>query len=408
MGAEGGSLIRSGKGTILTTGTYAHLFVLAASGFVTSFGAHIVATNLPSYAETVKVGAMMIGVLIGVYDFAELFAKPVAGWIADRRGRKLTLLAGQAVFILGSLLFLIISPWLLVLVRFIQGLGAAALSTVSITLVAQYFVTRRGKAFGIYNAIKGAGYVIAPVLGGVLAHRYGFWMIFAVSAGVGVIALLLSLALPSDRHEGGSLDEDDDDLSLREFLLIFRHPRLMPVYAVIVINMFLVGILFGFLPVYLHGHGYTAAGSGMVVSAATLSYLLVQPLAGYLADRTDVRITVVVGLGLAALAILSVTFTSGIQLWAVSILAGVGIGTVWTNSDALVSQIADPRQLGASMGAAQSFKEFGDMVGPLLIGVLTQFFGIRAGFVTCGALALVFLAALARSRAFSATIRNAS
>lgn len=112
----------------------------------------------------------------------------------------------------------------------------------------------------------------------------------------------------------------------------------MPVYAVIVINMFLVGILFGFLPMYLHGLGYTAAGSGMVVSLVTISYLLVQPLAGYLADRINVRITVFAGLGLAALAILSVTFTSGIQLWAVSILAGIGIGTVWTNSDALVGR----------------------------------------------------------------------
>jgi MFS family permease len=41
----------------------------------------------------------------------------------------------------------------------------AALSTISITLVAKYFTAGRGKAFGIYNAIKGAGYVIAPALG---------------------------------------------------------------------------------------------------------------------------------------------------------------------------------------------------------------------------------------------------
>ncbi len=47
------------------------------------------------------------------------------------------------------------------------------------------------------------------------------------------------------------------------------------------------------------------------------------------------------------------------------------------------------------MGAAQSFKEFGDMVGPLLIGTLTQAFGVRVGFVSCGALALVLLVVLA-------------
>ena len=203
---------------------YWYLIILALSGFVTSFGAHIVATNLPSYATTVGVGAFMIGLLIGVYDFAELFAKPFAGFVADRRGMKLTLLVGLVIFIAGSLLFLVISPRLLLLVRFIQGLGAAALSTVSITLVAKYFSEGRGKAFGIYNAVKGAGYVTAPALGGFLAHGYGFSMIFIVSAAVGIFALLLSLFLPGERAKGEELEDDDDDITLKGFFLIFKEP----------------------------------------------------------------------------------------------------------------------------------------------------------------------------------------
>ena len=136
---------------------YWYLLILALCGFVTSFGAHIVATNLPWYAETAGVGAFMIGLLIGVYDFAELFAKPFAGFIADRRGMKLTLMAGLGIFILGSLLFLFVDPHLLLLVRFVQGLGAAALSTVSITLVAHLFPEGRGKAFGmsLFKSVTG-------------------------------------------------------------------------------------------------------------------------------------------------------------------------------------------------------------------------------------------------------------
>ena len=128
---------------------------------MTSFGAHIVATNLPSYAEAAHVGPFMIGLLIGVYDFAELFGKPTAGFIADRHGMKRTLLAGLVIFVVGSLLYRVPSGFLL-LVRFVQGLGAAALSTVSIALVARYFSASRGKAFGIYNAVKGAGYGPLP------------------------------------------------------------------------------------------------------------------------------------------------------------------------------------------------------------------------------------------------------
>ncbi len=349
------------------------------------------ATNLPPYAQAIGVGAFVIGLLIAVYDFAELFAKPLAGFIADRIGMKLTLLTGLGIFIAGSLLFLVISPKLLLLVRFVQGVGAAALSTVSITLVAKYFETGRGKAFGIYNAIKGAGYVIAPALGGFLIHGYGFALIFIVSAGVGAVALILTLFLPPDASKGDDLKDDDDDITLRQFFLIFKEPRLLPTYAVIVVNMFMVGILFGFLPVYLHGIGYTPLQSGSAVSAATLSYLLVQPLAGYLADKISIRLTVLIGLLLAALAIILTTFTTGPLLLAVIIAAGIGVGTVWTNCDALVGALADKKQLGASMGAAQSFKEFGDMVGPLLVGLITQFYGVRIGFVSCGSIAVICL-----------------
>lgn len=383
---------------------YWYLIILALSGFVTSFGAHIVATNLPAYAKTAGVGAFTIGLLIAVYDFAELFAKPAAGFIADRRGMKVTLLAGIAIFIFGSLLFLILDPRLLLLVRFIQGLGAAALSTVSITLVAKYFSRGRGTAFGIYNAIKGAGYVIAPALGGFLVHGYGFAAIFIVSASVAGVALVLSSFLPSSHAKGERLDDDDDELSFKEILMIFREPRLLPAYAVIVINMFMVGILFGFLPVYLYSLDYSPVQSGFAVSVATASYLLIQPLAGFLADRLSIRMTVLTGLLLAALAICILTFTSGVLLILVIVLAGAGVGTVWTNTDTLISTMVDERRLGIGMGAAQSFKEFGDMVGPLLIGALTHFFGVQVGFVVCGGLALLFLLLLARQPAFKREI----
>ena len=74
------------------------------------------------HADTVGAGAFTIGMLIAVYDFAELFAKPAAGIVADRRGMKPVLLIGLVVFIGGSLLFLIVNPRLLLLVRFVHTL----------------------------------------------------------------------------------------------------------------------------------------------------------------------------------------------------------------------------------------------------------------------------------------------
>ncbi len=130
-------------------------FILGFVGFVTSFGAHIVAVNLPEYAKEVGIGVAMIGFLIAAYDFAEIIAKPIFGTLSDKQGMKKTLLIGIMVFIGASLLYLIVPPQWLLGIRFLQGIGAAALSAVSLALVGVYYKKNRGRAYGIYNAIKG-------------------------------------------------------------------------------------------------------------------------------------------------------------------------------------------------------------------------------------------------------------
>jgi len=372
------------------------LLVLGFVGFVTSFGAHVVAVNLPVYAKQVGAGLALIGALIAVYDFAEIFAKPVFGWIADRRGLKATMLVGIAFFSLASLAYLFVPPRMLIVIRFLQGLGAAALSITSAALVAEYFKERRGTAFGMYNALKGLGYILGPTIGGAIVWKLNFSMIFVASFAAGAIAFCFSLLLPgtSARSELA----DDDDFSPRQIIVALRQPRLAGWYGVIVVNMFMVGILFGFLPIYVNSLGYDQLKNGFVVAAATTSYLLIQPLAGYLADRVNPVWVVLVGLILSVLSIAVIPFTSGTVLLCAVVMGGVGVGSVWTNTDTVVSNIAEERHLAATLGAAGSFKELGDMLGPLCIGVLSQFWGLRLGFLVCAILGVFGIAVLRTSR----------
>jgi MFS family permease len=365
-------------------------FILGFVGFVTSFGAHIVAVNLPVYAQQVGVGVALIGILIAAYDFAEIIAKPIFGAVADRQGMKRTMLLGIAVFCVASLIYLVVDPALLLLVRFLQGVGAAALSAVSLALIGVYYANNRGRAYGIYNAIKGAGYVVSPVIGGLIVLQSNFASIFLAATAIGAVAFVLSLSLPSDQRQSKSaLDEDDDDFSLAAFTSVFKDARLLRWYAIIVVNMFFVSILFGFLPVRIYALNYDPFTSGVLLSVVALSYLLIQPVAGWLADQSSVSSTIRVGLALSALSILLVSFVDGVPLIMVCLMAGVGIGIVWTNTDALVSELAESGKLGATMGAAGSFKEFGDMVGPVLIGLLSQALGLTAGFIICAVLGLL-------------------
>jgi len=371
--------------------------ILGFVGFVTSFGAHIVAVNLPTYAAAVGIGLAMIGVLIAVYDFAEIIAKPVFGAVADRQGMKRTMLAGIAVFTVASLLYLFIDPRLLIVVRFLQGVGAAALSAVSVALVGVYYIENRGRAYGIYNALKGAGYVIAPITGGLIIAKANFSAIFLATAAIGVVAFLISLPLPEPAATPAGALDDDDDFSWAGFFSVFREPRLLPWFAVTVVNMFFVGILFGFLPVQIHALGYGPVQSGVLLTVVAASYLLIQPLVGYLADKVNAAPTIRLGLLAAGISIILVPFVNGAALVIVSIIAGIGVGTVWTNTDTLVSGLAKEGKMGATMGAAGSFKELGDMVGPLLIGVVSQAFGLPVGFVACGVLGLLSLLLIRRT-----------
>lgn len=376
------------------------LTILGLVGFVTSFGAHAVAVNLPTYAQEVGAGVFAIGVLIAIYDFSEVIAKPLFGYLADKRGQVLTLWAGLAVFSLASLAFLFVDPRLLIVIRFVQGLGAAAFSVVSVALVAAYYPSQRGQALGIYNALKGAGYVIAPVLGGFIVAQWSFTGIFLASAMIGFAVLALALLLHEPQQPAEL--EDDDDFNVREFLAPFSDPRLLPWYAVVVVNMFFIGILFGFVPVYLNSIGYNPFTAGLIVSAGTLAYLLVQPPAGWLADRVGGRFTIIVGLLAASVSIILLTFTQGALLVALVILGGLGIGVVWTNTDAIVSQLAKAGQLSTSLGTAGSYKEIGDMLGPLTVGGLSQLFGLTVGFVVSGVLGLAGVVLISRRTTESA------
>jgi MFS family permease len=363
------------------------LLILGLVGFVTSFGAHSVAVNLPTYAKEVGVGTLAIGLLIAVYDFAEVIAKPIFGFLADRHGQVRTLWTGLGLFSAASIIFPFIDPRLLLGIRLLQGLGAAAFSVISVALVAAYFPKSRGEAIGRYNALKGAGYVVAPAIGGLVVESVSFAGLFVVSALVGFIVLGMAFTLREPEQEVEL--KDDERFSFRELLAPFSDSRLMPWYVVIIVNMFFVGILFGFVPVYLNSVGFDPLRAGLVLSVGTLAYLGIQPIAGRWADTYGGTTSVLVGLLMSSLCTLLVGFTQGILLVTLVVLGGVGVGIVWTNTDTVVSNLAKSGKLSTSLGTAGSFKEIGDMLGPLSIGTVSQFFGLVTGFVACGIMGLV-------------------
>ncbi|NKQ52697.1 MFS transporter [Amycolatopsis sp. K13G38] len=363
---------------------------LYAAGFVTAFGAHSIAASLGGYTEGEHASLLTLGILLALYDGAEVVLKPVFGALADRIGPRPVLFGGLVAFAAASGAFVLAGdPALVGVVRLGQGAAAAAFSPAAGALVARVSPQRRhGRAFGGYGAWKGLGYTLGPVLGGALITLGGYSLLFTTLA---VLALLVvawaALAVPSvpplPRARQTVLD-----LARRLTQAGFLRP-----VAVLAGTTAALAVGVGFLPVVGANAGLGPLATGAAVSLLAACAALVQPFAGRArdAERLPERTGMAGGLLLAAAGMALATVLPGLAAILVAAVAiGVGTGVATPLAFAQLSASAPPERLGQTMGAAEVGRELGDAGGPLLVGAIASAAVLGAGF---GALAAVLAAA---------------
>ncbi|PXY36466.1 MFS transporter [Prauserella flavalba] len=360
----------SGEPPATTTAAPGRLFPLYAAGFVTAFGAHSIAASLGGYAEAEHASLLTLGVLLAVYDGAEVLLKPVFGSLADRIGPRPVLLGGLLAFAAASAAFVVAgNPALVGVARFGQGAAAAAFSPAAGALVARLTPrTRHGRAFGGYGAWKGLGYTLGPVLGGVLITAGGYPLLFGT---LGVLAFTVAawaaVAIPAvpplPRTRQTVLD-----LARRLAAGNFLRPTAALAGATAALA---VGV--GFLPVAGSGLGLGPLVTGALVSLLAATAALVQPWAGRARDAAHVRdrAGMAAGLGLAAVGMAATTVLPGVAGLVVAALAiGAGTGLATPIGFAHLAATTPPERLGQTLGAAEVGRELGDAGGPLLVGAL--------------------------------------
>ena len=172
---------------------------LYAAGFVTAFGAHSIAAALGAESENIGLTLLNLGILLALYDVAEVFLKPVFGALSDRIGAKPVIVGGLFAFAALSLVGLgAADPLVLALARLGQGAAASAFSPSSSAMVAR--MARGGKAgtyFGRYGSWKSLGYILGPPLGAGLILAGGFPLLFGtLSALAAATAVWVLLSVP--------------------------------------------------------------------------------------------------------------------------------------------------------------------------------------------------------------------
>lgn len=342
-----------------------------------------------------------LGILLALYDIAEIFLKPVFGAVSDRIGPKPVIIGGLLAFSGASLIGLWADePFMLAAARLGQGMAASAFSPASSAGVARLAGKHTGRYFGRYGSWKGLGYAIGPLLGAVAIIAGGFSLLFLILSLLGLaVAVWAAISvprlapLPRPRYTIVDVWKQSTERS-------FLGPT-----VVLAASTGALGAAVGFLPALAAREGMGTAGSVAVVTVLAVASSLVQPRIGRLRDRGVLadRPGMVAGLLAIVLGVLiagllpaalamdgAVSIYRAVPIYCAAIFIGLGIGVATPLAFAHLADATPAERLGRTMGSAELGRELGDAGGPLLVGGVAVAAGLPWGL---GALALAVGAA---------------
>ena len=356
---------------------------LYAAGFVTAFGAHAVAANLGGYGAQHHTSLWQLGLLLGVYDGAEVVLKPVFGTLSDRVGAKPVLLGGLIAFALASAAFVLAGhAHLLGVARLAQGAAAAAFSPAAgATLAALGGKKRTGRLFGGYGGAKGIGYLAGPLAGGALVAAGGYTLLFVVLAGLAAtVAALAAWTLPTIAPTARPRS------TIAALARQITQPRFVQPVLILAVGTAALSAGVGYLPVLGARHHLGPVATGGLVSLLAATAALLQPWAGRVHDRSTLPDTTgAAALLIAAGGFLVAAIAPGpIGIGAAAILIGAGIAVSTPYGFAGLAAAAPPGRLGQTLGAGEVGRELGDAGGPILVGAFSPI-GLSAGLLALAA-----------------------
>ncbi|MEU2668571.1 MFS transporter [Streptomyces sp. NPDC007164] len=161
---------------------------------------------IPSLTQELDASTADVQWMINAYSLVQSGLLLTAGSSADRYGRKKMLIAGLALFGIGSLVAgLAQTSAQLIAARAGMGIGGALLMTTTLAVVVQIFDdSERVKAIGIWSTVSSLGFAVGPLIGGVMLDHFWWGAIFLINIPVAVIGLVaVARLVPESRSAGG-------------------------------------------------------------------------------------------------------------------------------------------------------------------------------------------------------------
>lgn len=329
-------------------------------------------------ADSVIVG------LVGTTMFAAftLASFPI-GRAVDRLGPKPILIGGLVVYGVSLMLFAFIhSTGMFFLVRAIEGVGGAAISVATETMISQLSEPQeRAKRMSYYALSVGLGWAMGPLAGALL---------FSLQAGLPFYAccgfsVLAALAVASSVPKTGGGDHHVEGITEQ-----FSIALLMPISA---------GALYGYLmsslvtlfPLYLKNLGVSETRMGSIITAVIIGTILSQVPLGYAADRYGKRKVLLTCAFLVACIFVVMPLSSNWQSFLVTgALLGAVAGSFYPIGLSLIGEIVSSKRMGAATALFTLVFGIGSLVGPTVSGFAMNHLGDKWLFYLPAALTATF------------------
>jgi len=358
-------------------------------------GVSSISPAFPEIQEAFGISKPAVGLLIVVFTLPGVLFTPVLGVLADRFGRKKILVPSLLLFgIAGTACFFARDFNLLLTLRFLQGIGAASLGSLNVTIIGDLYSKRQlATAMGYNASVLNIAVPLYLIIGGAmasLAWYYPFALsIIAVPVG---ILVLTSLKSPEPKNQ------QDFKQYLSSAFQSIKNKQVLGLFS---LTLFTFVILFGtyltYFSLLLGGERFHASPLliGVITSSMGLTTAATSSQLGTLTKRFSEKTLIKVAFVIYAVTLFVIPFVHTIWLFLVpTVIFGIAHGVNLPSIQTLLAKLAPIEYRAAFMSLNGMVLRLGQTLGPLVMGAIFLVGGFEGTFfVSAGLSVAMFILA---------------
>jgi len=365
-----------------------------------STGFYMTMPTLPQYAVSLGMTLSLAGTLTAVFSVVAIFARPVAGMLADRVNRKIMLMSANVLIgfaTVGYSLSRSAAP--LFVFRILHGTFFAFSSTVQLTMTSSIVPEERmGEGMGYMGISQILAMSIAPSLGLYLADSLGYVRMFRVS---GLMIGLSGLAMAFLPYQQASMAPKGPAQARRFGLRRWVDTELILLAVIGGLFSLMNGVTSSYLPMLGDERGI--AGVSVFFTVSSLIVLVIRPFAGKLMDRRGLNVVLLPSLIFGAVAMFCIGCAWGIApVLLAALLKGAAQSSGQASVQAECARRSPADRRGVALSTCYLGNDLGNSLGAWLGGCLSGWWGYGTMFMISGVIVASGLVMMAVQRKFDA------